>query len=83
MLNKDEKGRIFKTMECGKKRYYVYALCTEDGPFYIGKGTADRVMQHLEAANLAENSIKSNDTLSKAMGAVRQRRNSRGEQGWH
>ena len=64
MLNEDEKKRIFMTMDCEKKRYYVYALCTEDGPFYIGKGTAERVMQHLEAANLAEESIKSDVTLS-------------------
>ena len=63
-LTQEEKKRIFDTMDCGEKSYYVYALCTDKGPFYIGKGKAERVMQHLEVAELAKESIKADNTLS-------------------
>ena len=63
-MTPEECKRIEDTLGIGPRSYYVYALCTDSGPFYIGKGKGLRVLNHQDAALLAEESIKADDTLS-------------------
>ena len=37
-MTPEENKRIEDTLGIGPSSYYVYALCTDSGPFYIGKG---------------------------------------------
>jgi hypothetical protein len=55
-------------MENPDKRFYVYELRVEgtDHPFYIGKGTGQRITNHLTKRSLAPNSHK-NQTIKKAL----------------
>ncbi len=63
-MTHEEEERVVKTLDSGTGKYYVYALCKRDGtPFYIGKGCGRRVFQHREAAQQAQESISSDDTL--------------------
>ena len=67
LVTKEEEDQIVRTLKGGREKYYVYALCKrDDTPFYIGKGSGQRVFQHRKAARLAEESIKSDNTLTKA-----------------
>ena len=51
-LTPEDQKRIFQTIEkYPGEDYYVYALCDENIPFYIGKGKAGRVLQHLKEAD--------------------------------
>ncbi|MBR3582028.1 MAG: GIY-YIG nuclease family protein [Kiritimatiellae bacterium] len=64
-MTTQEEKQIFQTLEEGKNNYYVYALCKRDGtPFYIGKGSGSRVLDHRKAAVQAQESIDSDDTLT-------------------
>lgn len=47
-MRKEETERIFTTLNCNNSRnkYYVYALCNGKIPFYIGKGSGWRILQH-------------------------------------
>jgi hypothetical protein len=51
-LTQEEQKRVFQTLTSGKNKYYVYALCHKNHmPFYIGKGTGERVTQHIADAD--------------------------------
>lgn len=61
----EEESRVVQTLDGGRNKYYVYALCKQDGtPFYIGKGCGHRVFDHENAAQLAKDAIDSDDTLT-------------------
>lgn len=64
-MNAEEENRLIQSLGTGSRKYYVYALCTQEGvPFYIGKGCGRRVLEHEDAALSAKESIASDDTLS-------------------
>ena len=67
-MTPEECKRIQDTLGIGPRSYYVYALCTDSGPFYIGKGKGLRILNHQDAALLAEESINADDTLSPGKG---------------
>ena len=51
-FTQEEQKRIFQTLTSGKNKCYVYALCHKNHvPFYIGKGTGERVTQHITDAD--------------------------------
>ena len=63
----EEENRLVQTLDSGVNRYYVYALCKQDGtPFYIGKGCGNRVLNHENVAQLAKDTIDADDTLTEA-----------------
>ncbi len=65
IITKEEEGRIVQTLITPANKYYVYALCKRDRtPFYIGKGSGARVLQHRDAAQQAKESIESDGTLT-------------------
>lgn len=48
-----------KVLNIEKDRYYVYALCKPCGtPFYIGKGSNDRINTHFWPSKLKQNTTK-------------------------
>ena len=64
-MTTDEETRMVQTLDAGSNKYYVYALCKQDGtPFYIGKGCGNRILNHEDAAQLAKDSIEADDTLT-------------------
>ena len=64
MMTAEECKRFQDTLDVGPRSYYVYALCTDSGPFYIGKGKGLRILNHQDAALLAEENVNADDTLS-------------------
>ena len=68
-MNAQEKERIFQTLAGGEKRndnFYVYALCSGNVPFYIGKGRGERILNHETCALMAKESIEADDTLTES-----------------
>ena len=64
-MTTDEENRMVQTLDSGNNKYYVYALCKQDGtPFYIGKGCGRRVLDHEKVAQLAKEAIDADDTLT-------------------
>ena len=65
-LTPEDQKRIFQTIEkYPEEDYYVYALCDEKNvPFYIGKGKAGRVLQHLKEARSFEEALQMADDES-------------------
>lgn len=63
-MTSEECKRIQDTLGVGSRSYYVYALCTDSGPFYIGKGKGLRILNHQDVALLAEENVNADDTLS-------------------
>ena len=63
-MTSEECKRIQDTLGVGPRSYYVYALCTDSGPFYIGKGKGLRILNHQDVALLAEENVNADDTLS-------------------
>ena len=62
----EEENRLSQTLALSSNnKYYVYMLC-KDGkvPFYVGKGCGLRVLAHLDAAEVAFESIESDNLLS-------------------
>lgn len=60
-MNDSVKKSIVNTLgNSGEEdRFYVYALCEDDMPFYIGKGQGERIWQHeKETDNLLKELIK-------------------------
>lgn len=71
-MTHEEEERVVRTLDAGTGKYYVYALCKRNGtPFYIGKGCGWRVFQHREAAQQAQESISSDDTLDETAKAAK------------
>ncbi len=68
-MNAQEKERIFQTLAGGgnrKDNFYVYALCSGNVPFYIGKGRGERILNHETCALMAKESIEADDTLTES-----------------
>ena len=63
-MTTDEINRIIETLGTGEHSYYVYVLCIDSVPCYVGKGHGHRMLNHLDAALLAQETIDSDDTLS-------------------
>ena len=68
-MDEQEKKRVFQTLSGGGTRndnFYVYALCSGNVPFYIGKGRGERILNHETCALMAKESIEADDTLSES-----------------
>ena len=72
-MDEQEKKRVFQTLSGGGTRndnFYVYALCSGNVPFYIGKGRGERILNHETCALMAKESIEADDTLSVAAKSI-------------
>lgn len=71
-MNATDTNRMVQTLGEGTHKYYVYALCLKNRtPFYIGKGEATRVLDHVREAKDAKAYIDSDATLSEVEKAVK------------
>ena len=71
-MNAIDTNRMVQTLGEGTHKYYVYALCLKNKtPFYIGKGQATRVWDHMCEAKNAKAYIDSDATLSEVEKAAK------------